>query len=126
MKTGCGIENPQFETEERLQPAIALLSIVALTLLSLRDASRSPDANVRPATEIIHRDYVEVLSIWRHKRSCPRWTVHEFFYALARLGGHQNRKSDKRPGWLVLWRGWTKLQMMVEGAAAIRQLTKCG
>ena len=30
------------------------------------------------------------------------WTVHEFFYALARLGGHQNRKSDEEPGWLVL------------------------
>ena len=39
MKTGCDIENPQFTKVERLQPAIALLSIVALTLLTLRDAS---------------------------------------------------------------------------------------
>src|SRR3954469_13108992 len=35
------------------------------------------------------------------------------------LGGHQNRKQDHRPGWLVLWRGWMHLQSMLEGAAAL-------
>jgi hypothetical protein len=29
------------------------------------------------------------------------WTVYDFYYALARLGGHQNRKRDHPPGWLV-------------------------
>lgn len=126
MKTGCGIENPQFAHEDRLQPAIALISVVALTLLSLRDASRRPDAKKRRATELIGHDYVEVLSLWRHKQIKKDWTVHEFFYALARLGGHQNRRSDKQPGWLVLWRGWTKLQLMLEGAQAAKLIKKCG
>ena len=126
LKTGCGIENPQFEAEERLQPAIALISIVALTLLSLRDASRRPDAKTRNATELVSADYVEVLSVWRHKRVCMNWSVHEFFYALARLGGHQNRKSDRQPGWLVLWRGWTTLQAMLEGADAVKLIARCG
>ena len=126
MKTGCGIENPQFETKARLQPAIALISVVALTLLSLRDASRRPDAKKRPATELISIDYVEVLSLWRHKKVKSDWTVYDFFYALARLGGHQNRKNDKQPGWLVLWRGWTKLQLMLDGARAAKLLNKCG
>jgi hypothetical protein len=125
LKTGCGIENPQFEKPERLQPAIALLSVVALTLLSLRDASRRPDAKKRRATDFISMDYVQVLSLWRHKRVCPKWTVHDFFYALARLGGHQNRRSDKQPGWLVLWRGWTTLQAMLDGAIAMKLLKKC-
>jgi len=40
MKTGCQIEELQFADESRLEPMIALLSVVALTLLSLRDASR--------------------------------------------------------------------------------------
>lgn len=126
MKTGCGIENPQFATEARLQPAIALISVVALTLLSLRDASRRPDAKQRPATDLISIDYVEVLSLWRHKKVKSDWTVHEFFFALARLGGHQNRKNDKQPGWLVLWRGWTKLQLMLDGARAAKLLKRCG
>jgi hypothetical protein len=127
LKTGCGINNPQFETRERLQPAIALLSIVALTLLTLRDASRHPDAKTRAASEMVSKHYIEVLSLWRHRRVFPNWTVHEFFYALARLGGHQNRRHDKQPGWLVLWRGWTTLQAMVDGAAFMKiRKKKCG
>jgi len=126
LKTGCGIENPQFETEQRLQPAIALISVVALSLLSLRDASRRPNAKKRPATDLISIDYVQVLSMWRHKRVCTDWSVYDFFFALARLGGHQNRKSDKEPGWLVLWRGWTTLQAMLEGAMAIKLIKTCG
>jgi len=126
LKTGCGIENPQFELQSRLQPAIALISVVALTLLTLRDASRRPDAKKRLATELVSVEYVEVLSMWRHKRACPDWSVYDFFFALARLGGHQNRKSDKEPGWLVLWRGWTTLQAMLEGARAIKMMKKCG
>ena len=40
QKTGCQIEDMQFTTTARLEPAIALLSVVAVTLLNLRDASR--------------------------------------------------------------------------------------
>lgn len=119
MKTGCGIETLQFTTEERLKPAIALLSVVALFLLNLRHASRRPDASVRPATDLIAGDYVRVLSVWRHRQVIDDWTIHDFYYALARLGGHQNRKHDHPPGWLVLWRGWTKLQPMVDAALAL-------
>src|SRR5256885_11972521 len=45
MKTGCGIETLQFTTEAALQPAIALLSVVAVFLLGLRDA-RSEERRV--------------------------------------------------------------------------------
>lgn len=127
QKTGCNIESMQFTKAERLQPAIALLSVIALSLLQLRDASRRPDAKERLATEFLHRDYVEVLALWRHKQTRPDWSLHDFYYALARLGGHQNRKHDHRPGWLILWRGWTKLQIMVTGADLAKQRARrCG
>jgi hypothetical protein len=125
QKTGCQIEDMQFTTTARLQPAIALLSVVAVTLLNLRDASRRPDATTRRATTILALDHVQVLSLWRYREIREELTVHDFFYALARLGGHQNRKSDHRPGWLVLWRGWTKLQAMLAGYAAAKR-RKCG
>jgi hypothetical protein len=115
MKTGCRIESVQFTSEDRLQPVIALLSIVALTLLQLRDASRRPDAADRKATEVVSENYVEVLSIWRHKKVKLDWSVREFYYALARLGGHQNRKNDHPPGWQVLWEGWKELLPMATG-----------
>jgi hypothetical protein len=125
LKTGCRIEDLQFTNVERLQPAIALLSAVALTLLNLRDASRRPDAHTRQATTLFAAEYVEVLSAWRHGKRRSDWTVHEFFFALARLGGHQNRKGDHRPGWLILWRGWMKLQCMVDGYSAAHA-KRCG
>lgn len=128
MKTGCQVESPQFTSEDRLKPAIALLSIVALTLLQLRDASRRPDAKERKATEVVSETYVEVLSMWRHKKAKLDWTVHEFYYALARLGGHQNRKHDHPPGWQVLWEGWKELLPMVTGydVAKSKYYKKCG
>lgn len=125
LKTGCRIEDLQFTAVERLQPAIALLSAVALTLLNLRDASRCPDASTRRAVTLVATEYVEVLSIWRHGKTRRDWTVHDFFFALARLGGHQNRKRDHRPGWLILWRGWMKLQYMLDGYLAVKR-QKCG
>jgi hypothetical protein len=127
MKTGCRIESPQFTTEARLQPAIALLSVVTLTLLQLRDASRRADAKTRKARTIISPQYVEVLSLWRHKTVKLDWSVHDFYYALARLGGHQNRKHDHPPGWQVIWEGWKELLPMVTGYdVAKTRYKKCG
>lgn len=123
QKTGCGIEDLQFTSSAALQPMIALLSVVAVTLLNLREASRRPDAKERPATALVDARYVVVLSAWRYKEVRRDLSIHDFFYALARLGGHQNRKRDHRPGWLVLWRGWMALQHMVDGADALKS---CG
>ncbi len=124
MKTGCKIEDIQFTTVDRLQPAIALLTALAVTLLNLRDMSRMTKAKETAACEVLDSVYVAVLSQWRFKET-KELTVHEFFYALARLGGHQNRSSDHAPGWIVIWRGWAKLQNMILGyQAAVAQ--KCG
>jgi hypothetical protein len=117
QKTGCDIEGPQFTTAAALQPMIALLSVVAVSLLNLRDLSRDPQTQELPASTVMPLEQVEVLSGWRYGQRRPL-TVREFFLALARLGGHQNRRGDHRPGWLVLWRGWQALQLMVVGARA--------
>jgi hypothetical protein len=121
QKTGCRIEDMQFTTTDRLEPAIALLSVVAVTLLKLREAGRRPDAATRRADTVVSSDYVEVLSLKRYGSMRPGLTVREFLLALGRLGGHQNRKCDGHPGWLVLWRGWMKLQAMLDGYLAARR-----
>jgi len=124
QKTGCGIELPQFTTQERLEPMIALLSVVAVELLRLRNAARSSDTRDQPASMKVSKTHIEVLSAWRYKESRDM-SVHEFYMALARLGGHQNRKHDHPPGWLILWRGWTKLETMTIGVTALRR-ARCG
>lgn len=124
MKTGCGIELMQFEKIERLEPAIAVLSAVTTTLLQLRDAARAPDADTRLATEVVDAEYVEVLASHYRKRMKSQPTVRSFYMHVARLGGHQNRKCDGFPGWITLWRGWQKLQAMVDGYRAAQRKTK--
>jgi hypothetical protein len=120
-KTGCQIEDLQFHTEQALQPMIALLSVVAVLLLNLRLAYRHPDADKWPATELVDPIYEETLRSWRYKQERGELTVKEYYLALARLGGHMNRKIDGPPGWLVLWRGWMKLHWMVAGVEATRR-----
>lgn len=124
QKTGCDIERLQFETQQALQPMIALLSVVAVMLLNLREACRQPDAETRPATEVVDQQYEEILRAWRWQQPHAPMSVKEFYMALGRLGGHMNRKSDGNPGWLVLWRGWTKLQCMLDGVDAERRRRK--
>jgi hypothetical protein len=116
QKTGCAIEGPQFTTAEALEPVIALLSVVAWLLMRLRWAARQPRAQERPATDFVPLLWVLLLSKWRHKQERPDWTVREFLMALARLGGHQNRKSDGLPGWQTLWKGWSEFRTIVDFA----------
>jgi Transposase DNA-binding len=126
QKTGCRIENPQFCTEAALQPTIALLSVVAVFLLTLRDLADRPDAKTRPAQDVLDTETVETLCYHRHGKRIVGWSIHDFVLALARLGGHQNRKSDGMPGWLTLWRGWQVLKSMMLGVQATKCRKRCG
>src|SRR5207302_40869 len=105
----------------RLEPVIAFLSVVAVLLLQLRGLSRSPKTADQPALEYVPPLFVMVISQWRWPNDAVHedMTVKEFCYALGRLGGHQNRKNDGPPGWIVLWRGWTQLQARVD---AVRKM----
>jgi hypothetical protein len=112
QKTGCGMEQVQFTRRKALEVTIAMLSVVAVQLLRLRDLSRQNDV---AAGEVVAEPYIEALSLWRWKEVRANLSAREFLHALARLGGHLGRPSDRPPGWLVLWRGWMELQRLVEG-----------
>lgn len=126
LKTGMNIEGYQFTNTERLDPAIALTSITALTLLNLRDDSRDEKTKDRPAHEYLDKEYVEILSMWRHGQVKSDWTVSQFVLALARLSGHQNRRGDHPPGWQKLWKGWHELHAMIVGARFAKKMKRCG
>ncbi len=113
-KTGCEIEGPQFTTKGAMEPMIGVLSVVAWMLMYLRWAGRDEEAAAKPAAAAVPLEWVLLLSRWRTGLERPGWTAREFFLALARLGGHQNRKGDGLPGWQTLWKGWTKLRTALE------------
>jgi hypothetical protein len=115
MKTGCGVELPQMETIERLEPTIAVLSVVAAVLLQLRQLARDKSHADQPARSIVPPRWVELLSL-NHYGQKRELSVKEFCLLLAALGGHQNRKGDGLPGWLTLWRGWSAFHLILQGA----------
>ena len=49
-------------------------------------------------------------------------TVGRFYRELAKLGGFLGRTHDGDPGWITIWRGWEKLQLMMRGAEAAAEL----
>lgn len=120
LKTGASVQDLQFEHEQRLEPMIALLSVVSVTLLQLRHLAREPDAQQTPASTIVPRLYLRVLSAEREGKPREDLSVYQFCMMLGGLGGHLGRKGDGFPGWLTLWRGWSDLILMVRGVQALR------
>jgi hypothetical protein len=120
IKTGMKIEELQLETAARLFAAIAVMSVVALRLLDLRELGRAvPDA---PA-ELTGLEPVE-LEILSLAVDRVLTTVAQVLLALGRLGGHMNRRSDGMPGWITLWRGMKALRQLVKGAELERKRNK--
>ena len=117
-KTGMNIEELQFETGERLFRAIAVMSIVALRLLDIRELGRAAPEAPAALTGLSALE-LDVLSLAVNRTLT---TVASVILALGRLGGHMNRRSDGMPGWITLWRGMQALRLMVKGAELRRHL----
>jgi len=116
LKQGCAIENAQLKTRAALGNLAAVLGVVAVRLLQLRDLSRDAQTATAPATAHLPALHVKVAA---HLAQCEahRLSVQEFWFQLAKLGGWLGRKNDPPPGWLALWHGWRHLDLLAQGAA---------
>ena len=122
LKTGLQVEALQLATGARLMAATAVMSIVALRLLDLREAARqTPEAPA--AASPLNAVELRVLAAVT-KRELR--TIRAVTLTLGRLGGQLNRKGDGLPGWQTLWRGWQRLQEMVIGFELAHKLHEFG
>lgn len=122
LKTGLQVERLQLKDGQRLFAAVALLSVVAVRLLALRELVRV--APQRPA-----RDSgltVVELTVLQQVAAKRLPTVGAVALALGRLGGHFNRKRDGWPGWQSLWHGWNKLSLLVDGVRLAKKIKRFG
>jgi hypothetical protein len=117
LKTGCRIEERQYETSGRLEAITGLLSVAAVRLLQLRAAARAEPS--RPAEEIVPSRWIAVLRSLRPNRHVT--TVRHFFREVAGLGGHMLRKCDGEPGWITIWRGFKKLHLAIRATHGYRR-----
>jgi hypothetical protein len=119
VKTGMRAEDLQLEQADRLFAAIAVMSVVAVRLLDLRELGKGfPEAPA--ACTGLDELELEVLSLAVDRELK---TVAEVLLAVGRLGGHMNRRRDGMPGWITLWRGMKVLRLLVRGAKLERTRT---
>jgi hypothetical protein len=121
LKTGCRVEERQYQSGDSLAPVIGLLSILAVRLLQLKLVARQDPE--RKASKVIPVTWLAALPRLRSKHR-PISTVREFFRELAGLGGFLGRKGDGEPGWQTIWRGLETLLIALRGAAAMSK--RCG
>jgi Transposase DNA-binding/Transposase DDE domain len=120
LKSGCRVTERQLKTKGRLEALVGLLSVVAVRLLQLKAHARTePD---RPAVEVVPPRYVNLLKLARGLSRATSLSVGRFYRELAALGGFLGRKHDGNPGWITIWRGWEKLQLMMRGVEAAAEL----
>ena len=117
-KTGLGAEKLQLQPAARLFAAVALLSVVALALVDLREKSRLESDLPAESVGLT----VNELRVLRHQSRRPLDTVRAVYLALAALGGHLGRKGDGPPGWQTRWLGRRSLRLFVEGVNMAAQL----
>lgn len=115
LKTGCRIEECRLEDTEALFRYITLFCIIAWRIFWIVRIQRiNPEA---PCTVGIDESEWKALYCYLHKtQKVPDKvpTIREAVVWIARLGGFLARKGDGEPGIITIWRGWTRLNDIVE------------
>lgn len=116
LKSGCRIEEVQFETAARLAKVLMLYGPIAAQILRLTYLGRC-DEDI-PCTQVLTTDQWHTLYIHRFQQPPPTGrpppTVAEAVRWISRLGGHMGRKGDGPPGVKTMWWGWMVMEHFTE------------
>jgi hypothetical protein len=137
QKSGCNLEHSQLQDVDALRRLAALVGVLAVRMLWLRDLassalstpakgesqstgerSSSVDPSQRPAAlaALIPTLWIKVVARLADVADPAKLTPRQFWRTIAQRGGWLGRKHDGRPGWKTLWRGWHEVALLVEGA----------
>lgn len=127
LKSGCTVESCRLESAEKLERYITLMSIVAWKLYWLTHLSRAkPNESCEQALEPIQWKVLYARLYPGKPFPAHPPTLRQAVHGIGRLGGFMGRKSDGEPGIITLWRGYQRLQDMVNGFELIQNLKRCG
>ncbi len=115
LKSGCKVQEHQHETAERLKRVIAMDAVIAWRIqLATLLGREVPDL---PCAVFFDEWEAKVLQAVEQNKGRLKqpFTLGDAITAVARLGGYLARPSDPPPGSKVLWRGFIRLDGMVDG-----------
>lgn len=116
IKSVCRVEQIQFETIDRLKPAIAILGVQAWRILFLTKESREHgDASAISVCNDVERRVLQKWMQENNEKCSDIVTISDFVRATSILGGYKDRKCDGPPGPKTLHLGLRRLQDLVRG-----------
>lgn len=120
-KTGCSIEERQFDSRTALTNVIALLAIVAVELLRNRYYSKTnpnmplekaiPNKDERALIKKLAKIHLKPIDLTLCKEDTILWWI----ILLGRMGGHQGIKNKGLPGWQTIWAGYNYYTQILNG-----------
>jgi len=115
LKSGCRVEQTSLATGERIKRYLALMSVVAWRLFWLTYINRQ-DAEASCRSILTEDEWQALYCKVRKTTILPDQppTAREAIRWIAQLGGFLGRKHDGEPGVTVLWRGWQRLNDIVD------------
>jgi len=132
VKEGCRLEHSQLTERSALLRLTAVVSVVGVRLIQLRDLADNPTSADQPQhlQQLVPPLWIQIVAALA-KLAPEQLTPRQFWQTIARRGGWIGRRSDGRPGWKTIWLGWRDIQQMVEGAELVATLKippplKCG
>lgn len=124
---GCHFEDSQLRSVDGLYRLLGICSQVAWRLLWLTyQARQTPDMDCTVALSTI--EWQALMAFTTKSPTPPEQppSLREAVRAIAKLGGFIGRKADGEPGVKVLWRGWIRLQDIVETWSLTHQIQDVG
>jgi hypothetical protein len=124
LKSGCRVEQRQFETSERIRRYLAVDSVVAWRVLFLTMLGR--ELPEMPCDAILAAHQWQALYCFIHQTNIPPRkppTLAEATRWIAQMGGFLGRKADGHPGVTVIWRGLQRLQDVAQAFQLFQQNT---
>lgn len=120
LKTGCQIEERQFDSPEAMKNVITLLSLSAMRLLRMRHLSEvAPndsvcqildEAEIKLAT-LLGQQFLKPVDL----KCCQEQSILWWVLLLGRMGGHQGIRQKGLPGWQTMFKGWIYFQNILKG-----------
>ena len=132
LKSGCKVEDRQFEDADHYLPCLALYMVIAWRVMYVMMLGRQcPDLS---CAEVFSEAEWKSVFVMVCKETPPAEppTLQEMVYLIGRLGGHLGRAHDGPPGPKAMWIGMQRMADLAgawcafgPAATATRRRKKC-